>query len=44
MKPDDKSHIVLTHIKRKRFLILASPIFGYSGEDIHLNDIVSNYY
>lgn len=63
MKPDDKSHIVLTHVNQKRFLISASPIlseywlrlnqaikesnkiilFGYSGEDIHLNDIVSNY-
>ena len=60
-KPDESSHIVLTHVKHKPLIIARSIIlstyweklpesisesdsvvlFGYSGEDTHLNRIIS---
>lgn len=60
--PDEKSHIVLTHVEHKPLVIASSSIlseywsrlpkalkeadkviiFGYSGCDIHLNEIVAN--
>ena len=63
LNPNERCHIVLTHVNQKRFLIAASSIlsqywlrlenalkeskriilFGYSGEDIHLNEIISKY-
>lgn len=59
--PDEKSHIVLTHVTHKPLVIESSNIlseywkrlitamqeseclvlFGYSGADIHLNDLIS---
>jgi len=63
LEPNEKCHIVLTHVKHKPLVINNSSIlteywsrldralkeseaiilFGYSGEDIHLNEVISKY-